>query len=195
MDPTAILKDWLKVIQLRARYLFGIWIISLFFLFLPENLTSKFGFSLIIDEYRGWIGIITVCAFFFWIIQLIPIISKYLANRKQQIEFRNKIEEHITTLSMEELIIIAFCLTRNQRTVNLPITYSAINSLRDKGFVTIATQGSIISCPFTIPSYVWNILQINRYLIIPDELLERNDFRNALNRFEDDMNNQSINLM
>lgn len=155
--------DWLKVIQLKARFLFGIWLIGAFILFLPDRFADEFGIKTIRENYRGWIGIGTLAAFAFWLVQLIPSFQ----NRRAIKKIREEIIQSVNSLSPEEQLLLAFCLWRNQQTITLEITHRAAGALVAKGMLIRADGiGDTLAWPFTVPDFLWNHLRLNHQLIL-----------------------------
>src|SRR3989338_1531143 len=79
--------DWLKVIQLSPRFLFGLWFLGVLILFLPPTLSDNLGISEIRKDYKGWIGIATLAAFAFWVVQLVPSFQTVYRRRNMRIIF------------------------------------------------------------------------------------------------------------
>ena len=154
--------DWLKVIQLKPRFLFGIWLIGALILFLPQKAAEGFGFLNIREHYRGWIGIGTISAFAFWCIQLIPLFSNYRSTTK----YKTGVTQSLSSLSQEEWFLVAYCLNRNQQTITLELTHRAARALVAKGiFIAADGVGNSLSWPYTIPNFLWNHIKANGHLI------------------------------
>jgi hypothetical protein len=155
--------DWLKVIQLKPRFLFGIWLIGSLILFLPNGFADEFGIKAIRENYRGWIGIGTLAAFAFWLVQLIPAFQNWRAVKK----IREEIIHSVDSLSPEERRLLAFCLWRNQQTITLEITHRAAGALVAKGMLIQANvTGDILAWPFTVPDFLWHHLKADHQLIL-----------------------------
>ncbi len=154
--------DWLKVIQLKPRFLFGLWLCGALILFLPDTAANALGMHIIRQTYRGWIGLGTLAAFSFWLVQLIPL---YHGKRRAK-KIRAQIIGSLNSLSPEEWLLIAYCLERNQQTLTLEITHRAAGALSAKGiFVRSAGIGNQLAWPYTIPDFLWHYLTANRHVI------------------------------
>jgi hypothetical protein len=166
------LPDWLKIFELKPRFLFAIWVIGALFLYLPVQTKDTIGITEFITTYRTFIGIATIVAFVLWIIQLEPweIIFDLLNEKRFNKEFSAKIDD----LSDEERILLAYCIARKKQTIHLTVNHSVATSLRAKGFLNyIDGIFNSHSTPFTIPSFVWKELQNHK-----NELLEKDDWEN-----------------
>lgn len=174
--------DWLKVIQLSPRFLFGLWFLGLLILFLPPTLAESFGISEIRKDYRGWIGIATLAGFSFWVVQLIPSFQTMYRRRK----LRREILSCVNSLSQNESRLLAYCVYRGQRTIPLPITNSTAVSLRQKGILEQAGgTGSALAWPYTIPSFVWKYLISHRPTLFSElENLRPNEREKVLNELK-----------
>jgi len=161
--------EWLKVIQLKPRFLFGLYVIGLLLLFFPDGWATKFGFQVIRESFRGWIGIGTLGAFAFWLVQLIPFWKEARIIKKH----RTSVIDSISSLSTDELLLLAFCIDRNQRTLTLEFTHRVANALKSKGLLVAATgAGNGLAWAFTVPSFVWEYLQKNQESIFPESELK-----------------------
>jgi hypothetical protein len=123
--------DWLKVIQLQPRFLFGLWVFGALLLFLPPHAATSLGVVTIRDHYRPWIGLGTLGAFAFWLVQLLPAMSRRLSSSKYQAT----VLKNLNGLTREERFQLAYCIHRGQRTLYLRITDAAAQSLRNKGLL------------------------------------------------------------
>lgn len=172
--------DWLKVIQLKPRFLLGLWLIGTLILFLPSSVANSLGIVLLREHYRGWIGLATLSAFSFWVIQLWPLLRRWQQNRRRKAE----ILEAINSLSVYENFLLAYCLDRNQRTICLKITDVAAGSLCQKGLLIRADNGHFMAFPHTIPLFVWRHLQELKPQILPQEALDNPNYRKLFDEFE-----------
>ena len=147
--------DWLKVIQLKPRFLFGIWGLGALLLFLPDKTISVFGAVALRDSYRPWIGVTTLAAFVFWVVQLVPHMHQYISRWKQ----RREVIRSLESLSEEEWLILAYCMERNQRTITLTLADRVAGSLMAKGLLVMASGlGNQLAWPNTIPTHLWKHL-------------------------------------
>src|SRR6266513_1374112 len=55
--------EWVKVFELKPRYLLAVWLFGALLLLLPAYVSERFGFASIVTHYRGWIGLGTLAFF------------------------------------------------------------------------------------------------------------------------------------
>src|ERR1700676_1644054 len=96
--------DWLKVIQLQPRFLFGLWLLGVLLLFLPTHAATFLGIASIRDHYRPWIGVGTLGAFAFCLVQLVPAIARTRSGRK----YRAAVLKNLDGLTREERFELAY---------------------------------------------------------------------------------------
>jgi len=183
--------DWLKVIQLKPRFLFGLWLFGSLILFLPSKYSDGLGITAIREHYKGWIGTATLGALAFWVVQLIPYIKEYRINRRR----RASILKSIDTLSKDEQFLLAYCIYKNQRTIWLNISHSAGNSLCQKGILERATHGAISAYPHTIPPFVWQHIISNRAMILPEEKWHSPELKQQFSEYDRRMQQNKMDLL
>jgi hypothetical protein len=148
--------DWLKVIQLKPRFLFGLWFLGAMILAMPTRLATQLGVDAIRDSFRAWIGVATLAALSFWIVQLTPSLQAWWKYCKRRSEALGNLE----SLSSREREILAYCLRRNQRTVDIPLEDPAARSLQSKGLLeAVAGYGNATEWPWTVPTWAWKHLK------------------------------------
>ena len=158
--------DLLKVIQLKPRFLFGLSLVGLLLIFFPDALAAKFGFGEIRGTYRGWIGVGTIIAFAFWLVQLVP---AWLQMRDAK-RYRSEVLGRIESLSPEEWLLLAFCVNRSQQTLTLEVTHRAANALKAKGLLAMAGGvGNQLAWPYTVPGFVWSHISGDSRVLFPHE--------------------------
>ena len=152
------------MLQLKPRFLFGIWLVGLMLLFFPDEWATKFGFRNIVENYRGWIGLGTIVAFAFWLVQLVPFWQQERAVKR----YKMKVLQSLSSLSFDELFLLAFCVNRSQRTLTLEVTHRAANALKAKGLLEMASgNGNITAWAYTVPDFVWEHLCKNPQILFP----------------------------
>ena len=162
------LPDWLRIFELRPKYIFGLWLLGCLVLFLPKNMTDAMGITPTIDPYRGWIGIATLGAFVLWLIQLQP--WEPVANWYRGYELHKHFQLTLDNLSEEERILLAYCIARKQKTIHLSATNPIATSLRDKGFFEIVPGFmKYRAVPYAIPLPAWEELLAQKHLLLPKE--------------------------
>jgi hypothetical protein len=191
--------DWLKAIQLKPRFLFALFALGLLILLLPSRIADTFGLNTIRENHRHWVGLATLAAFIFWCVQLVPYFkakqrlrrlnhSKSEKEDKAFEEEKAEIRNLLQTLSDKEAMILAYCLYKKHRTITLPLTDAAANSLCHKGLLIRATgMGMPSDWPFTIPDFVWEELKESENEILPQSELQHmkevfEDFEHYKNR-------------
>lgn len=176
-------EDLLKVIELKIRYFFAVWIFGALLIFLPEEIKTKMAVT-IPENIRPWIGFATLAFFVLWFVLAIIHVISYLHSKYKDYQMRDDVLDQLNTLSDRERDIFIFCLSRNQRTIQRNITDGAVNSLMTKRLLTIARQGSVLSMPYTIPDFVWKRLQKKRDVLFP-EFLSPEEMAKFVNRQRD----------
>ncbi len=176
----SFLSDWLKVIQLKPRYLFGLCLLGIFILFMPSNLAESFAIARIRSSHKSWIGFSTLAFFVFWLVQLWP----WLKEKQEGIQLRREALKALDTLSSDERFLLAYCLDRGQRTVCLEITYPAALALCQKSLLVKADEGNIMAWPHTIPSFIWDRLQKLKQQILSETEKQDPNYRRKFEYFE-----------
>jgi hypothetical protein len=178
---SGIWPDWLKAIQLKARYLFGIWSLGLFILLMPKAWADALRIEPIRDTTGGFIGIASITAFVFWLVALIEVIEKWREQRKQVAV----VLEALDSLSRRERFLLSYCLVRKRQTLLLPGASSEGNTaagLCQKGvMIRAAGMQNILAWPHLIPPFVWKELcrRQHEFLLKDDAETEamKNSFR------------------
>lgn len=146
----------------QPRFLFGIALLGIVLLFLPDDWAGPFSIKTIRDNYREWIGIATLAVFVFGIVQLIPVAQGRLRERKK----RKATLDSLPTLSPEERFLLAHCLSQQQTTLSIDVTDQWAKALVAKGIMeTYAGLGRPLSWPFTVRDFVWKHINRNPRLI------------------------------
>ena len=162
------IEKFFQAIHLAPRHLFGICVLGLFLLFSSSNVLSIFGIETIVNDHRAFIGLLTLFSFVFFIIQLIPAISK----KYRLHQYKKQLLNELYSLSKEEKVLLLYCLANNQKTISLPISHSVANRLKSKG-ILIMSRGTenILAWSYNMQNDIWNKLQ--KYeLILLDNLTE-----------------------
>jgi hypothetical protein len=155
--------DWLRAIQLKPRFLFGIWILGMLVLFLPENLATSFGIVKAKIDLHPWLGLGTLAAFSFWLVQLIPAFQSFRSRRRYRMEMIRSLK----SISPEEWILLAYCIERKQQRITLTIVNRVAGSLVSRGILKRAEGGgNIVAWPYTIPNFLWEHLLANREMFL-----------------------------
>jgi len=159
----------LKAIQLPARYLFAVTLICVFFLVLPVTWTAWLRIEMVLGRARGWLVLIAAASFAFGVAQLIPALASW---RTQRAHLREVLVA-LDTLSMEERVLLGYCVIRGKRTLLLDMGSAFANvagGLSQKGLVEMAPGTyNICAWPHTIPDFVWSHIVKRK-----DAILEKN---------------------
>lgn len=151
--------DWLKVIELKPRFLFAIWLVGSLVIFLPEPVAERLGTQEIRETLSPWLGLGTLAAFSFWLVQLIPLYREIRARQR----YRAAAIRALDSISPEEWVLVAYCLKQNQQTITLSMIDREACSLEARGLLQRADGiGNRLSWPYTIPTFLWEHLLTNR---------------------------------
>lgn len=146
------IEKFFEAIHLSPRHLFGMGVLGLFLLFAPLNTLSIFGIETIVNDYRAFIGLFTLFSIVFFLIQLIPTISK----KYRQHQYKKQLLNELYSLSKEEKVLLLHCLANNQKTISLPISHSVANRLKSKGiFIMGSGSGNMIAWAYNINDDIW----------------------------------------
>lgn len=167
----SIWPDWLKTIQLKARYLFGIWLLGSLILFSPDNIANFFRIDELKNTYSLWIGLATLAGFCFWLVQIGPSIRKW----KSEHDERNDILNSIFYLPEEQKVILARALHRNNSIISLPISDALIEPLWNRSM--IEALGEFEECfdngPCKIVNFVWKFIKKNKNKILTEDIVRQ----------------------
>lgn len=161
-----------KLTEVKARYFFGAWAFGALLIFLPAEIKQQMAIT-IPDAVRPWIGFTTLAAFVLWLVLFTLQIFSYFRRWFKKRNMRDEILSQLETLSDGERDIFLHCLSRNQRTIQRNITDGPANSLKSKRLLVMASQGSILAMPHTIPKFVWDHLKEKEVEMFP-ELFDEN---------------------
>ena len=146
------IEKFFQVIHLTPRHLFGICVLGLFLLFSSSNVLSKFGIETIVNDYRAFIGLLTLFSLVFFIIQLIPAISK----KYRLHQYKKQLLNELYSISKEEKVLLLYCLANNQKTISLPISHSVANRLKSKGILIMSGgAGNMTAWAYNIDDDIW----------------------------------------
>ena len=168
----------LQAIQLKPAYLFGIALTCAILLTLPMAWTDWLALTPIISPARGWLAGIGIVALCFGVVGLVPTVQNWRQERKA----RALVLRALDSLSPGERHLLGYCLSRNQRTILLPLTTQEANvaaGLAHKRILVMAGGSqNIRAWPYMIPHYVWEELRLRQY-----EILSPDDYRDLETQF------------
>lgn len=146
------IEKFFQAIHLAPRHLFGMSVLGLFLLFASSNILSIFGIETIVNDYRAFIGLFTLFSIVFFVIQLIPGISK----KYRQYQYKKQLLNELYSLSKEEKVLLLHCLANNQKTISLPISHSVANRLKSKGILMMSGgSGNMTAWAYNIDDDIW----------------------------------------
>jgi hypothetical protein len=180
--------EWTKIFDLKARYLFAVWLFGSLLLLSPLSISSKFGFASIVDSYRGWIGLSTIGFFTLWTVQLFSGYREARQKRKvelaeiakrdeedlrvrdKQSKMREEVLRSVSTLSKNELFLLAYAVDQNQQTIFASRANRFALALVAKHLLIPAPTGNIVQYPYTIPNFVWDYLQQHNHELFDSDV-------------------------
>jgi len=161
--------DWLKVIQLKSKHLFGLTLLGGLILFLPERYAQNFGITDFRDSYRPWIGFPTLGFAVFFLIQFISERRTYYSSKKRISKAQEEVINSLNYIPFESWIIVAYCLRHRRQTITLKLNHLGIMEKAQE-------THSVLAWPYKIPSFLWSYLLkyedefFNRYPLLEEEL-------------------------
>jgi hypothetical protein len=165
---SGIWPDWLKAIQLKARYLFGLWLLGLLILLMPKAWADALRITPIRDTAGGVIGIATMAALVFWLVALLQTFQDW----RERCKRRTAIRLSLDTLSRQERWLLAYCLIRKRQTLLLSRISSSGNvaaGLCQKGLmIPAAGVQNRFAWPYSIPPFVWRELRRRQRALAPE---------------------------
>ena len=173
--------DFIKEILLKPTLLFAAWFVGALLLFVPSKYLDYLALTWFRDEYRKWIGPATLVAFAAWVSQVAAQhLWPWIQFKKWS--WKSKLEslKHVNSLSPDKLAVLLFCLSRDQRTIVLPCYDPVASSLRTKGLLEPARDGTLFQYPHTIPAHVWTNLQSRREELLPADHDALEELRRAV---------------
>lgn len=154
--------DWIKLIQLKPKYLLGFFVLGLFLLTIPAGLASFLGLSTFRTQYRGWIGFETAASLVFFAVQISHPITEKIREKKR----RRYVLKAMDGLSYDERIWLLYAVYNCQKTIYLKIGDPGAMALCHKGLLIQAGRGNVLAYPFIVPNFVWDKLMAERTQIL-----------------------------
>ena len=161
--------EWVKVFELKPRYLLAVWLFGALLLLSPAYVSERFGFASIVTHYRGWIGLGTLAFFVLWVVQLTAILKdkkeKKARSKEEQIqaqERRTEILKTVNTLSKNESFILLYSLHQNQQTVFAALSNRYVQAMCAKGLLKTSPQREYRSLSLHDPTLCLGLLKGKR---------------------------------
>lgn|GEM_PF-3837677 len=164
--------DFMKILELKARYFFGAWVFGALLIFLPADIKQQMAIATP-EVVRPWLGFSTLAAFVFWLVLAVLRTTTFFFRWSNERKARTEILSYFETLSQGERDIFIQCLSLNKRTINRNINDGSTNSMKQKRLLVMASQGSVLSMPHTIPKFIWDHIKKNEVELFP-ELYDEN---------------------
>jgi hypothetical protein len=181
----------LKLVDAAARFAWGVLVVCIFVLFLPQKQAIEIGIAPLKEQHLGywWVLLIfsgTICTG-----NLYSRTAQWLGKRNLRIkaerkkaEQRNVIIRRLDSLDVNEQTWIACCLVKRVQTLYATEINPTANSLLSKKVVVMG-PGNITSLPFTIQDFVWEYLQKHSDRFLPPEVRSNPEkIRGLLAEFE-----------
>jgi hypothetical protein len=155
----------------RPLTLFTFGLLALLLLILPKAHLAWLGLSVLNEQHRGKISIAVIVLFAVGIIRTLDVyFFPWRKQRKQQEQNKEIFRRRLETLSKDELLILAYCLSRNRITFFVRhhshnFFDVAIDTLSAKGFFR-ALPGNMQGAPFYITDDTLPAIQYFRDYII-----------------------------
>src|SRR5262245_14492009 len=157
MDWSALLtsvKDF-KDLVFRPLILFLFGAVCLSSLIVPESFLAWLGLANLVQQHKAWISITMIVLFLFGFVRTLDVyFFPWRKQRREQERSKESFRRMLGTLSKDELLILAYCLTRNRTTFFVKHqSYNyfevAVDTLSAKGFFR-AWPGNMQGAPFYI---------------------------------------------
>ena len=160
---------WLMNVWQRPSLAFAIWVAGCLLLYLPDPMAQSTGIFEFREQYKGFIGPITLAAFVLWLVLL----GKSIVAWARRWWWRRQAVQSLDTLSADERQLLVRCLANNQRTINVSLidgSWAAAQSLQQKGLLQMAGGlGTAINWPCTVPAYAWKELKKRESEFFPND--------------------------
>ncbi len=184
-----------KILDSLAKYSWGILVVCIFILFLPDDIARKIGIIEIRTSYQGYWWILFVFSGAIWLGAIYSKCSNLIANMyaksKTNRENFAKLEKkkqiiinRLYSLNDAERKWLAYCLINSVQTLYAVQTNSTANSLLNKGIVQ-GGSGSIMSLPFTLTDFIWEYVLLHREDFLPPEVENNPTAIRELERFNE----------
>jgi len=170
MDFRTIL-DWIK---LSPKYLLPIVIVSGFLIFSNGNILNIFGLFIIVNQYRGWIGIIFLVTIALLLSDVALRMVQWLQNKRKLNEKFKDLTSRLYKLTPYEKNIILGFTENNTRTQYLSIEDGTIQELSNFEIIYRSSNfgRSTNRWSFNIQPWAWDFIRKNKDKIFSKEDIE-----------------------
>lgn len=160
-----------KILDAIAKYAWGVLVVCLLVVLLPDKATEAMGLNSLKGDYLGywWIGLIFSGAI--WLGSIFSHSISWLAKAKSHYNSKTTIIKRLYSLDNDEQCWIAYCLLHDTQTLSANQTNQTANSLENKGIVTQGS-GSILCLPYHMRDFIWEYLRKHKEDFLPPELLQ-----------------------
>lgn len=183
-----MLDSILKALRLAPRFFFAAWVFGAIILFAPDRVLTTVGVTVFRDAHRQWIGPVALASFVVWLTHTLVSAWHWLSVQIRHRLGRKAVVSSLSTLSQEELELLAYFVYRGAPTQSLILGLPPARSLEEKGLLgAVSGTGNMFGWPYTIPDYVWRDLQARRAELFPtlDSPETRSHFDNYDRRMHD----------
>jgi hypothetical protein len=127
-----------------------------------------------VEQYRGWLGVITMVVIMLWMVQLYSTVKENWQQKKaaKQDEedfeaFKQTVLKSLNSLSKGEKFLLAYALYHDQQVVYSYFPSPHARDLMHKGLLTASGTGSVTNYPFQIPDLCGNTCRIIKENFFP----------------------------
>lgn len=171
-----ILEKLFDIKKIPTKFIFVIWLTSLFLLFFPEEFLNKLNLQEFISEFGKYIGISFLISTGFLIVTLITYFSRLISNYRLSKTIRKSILNDINYLNHHEKALLREFFLNNKQTLQLPMDDDTVTGLENKSIIYRASNtGFTYVHGAYFPYSINNIAQKNlslKMLELPENLTE-----------------------
>lgn len=160
--------DWLKILAIRPKHLFGIWLFCLILVLLPLEQLEYLALRELVQNIKSWLSLAAIGFFILWLVQLAPWepVTNFFADRR----FKKDLNNVLKNLSPDELALLAYCVDRKAQTIHLPYPHPVATALQAKGFLRIVPGNYLPrSVAYFIPNTIWNQVVADKNSLLTEQ--------------------------
>ena len=172
-----ILEKLFDIKKIPTKFIFVIWLTSIFLLFFPEEFLIKLNLQEFISEFGKYIGISFLICTGFLIVTLITYFSRLISNHRFSKSLRKRILNDINYLNQHEKALLREFFLNNKQTLQLPMDDDTVTGLANKNIIYRASNtGFTYVHGAYFPYSINDIAQKNltlKMLELPENLTEK----------------------
>jgi hypothetical protein len=155
-----------KISEVFTKYAWGVFVVCLIVILLPDGLGVSMGLKTIKGDYLGfwWIALFFSGAILGKSVFLR--VSEWFLRKWKDRKAMSNVIRSLYTLDHQERTWLKCCLYQNTHTLYATHMHQTANSLQNKGIVKRGS-GSILRLPFHMTDFVWEYLQDHREEFLP----------------------------